>query len=369
MGNELLILALLVVVVGGFAFLYFGLRQMLERYQQSKLEETVDRVFGLSVEKIAQQSKEVLASEKEIIKTDLENKQQVMEKLVKQLQDDLKTRQEEIRDLERDRSKKFSELQTALENHQKLTDELKVSTKQLAEVLSNNQQRGEWGERIIEDLLKANGLVEGVHYAKQTSFGSQALRPDITLLLPNKRKVAVDVKFPYREIQKMAVAETKASRKNHLQQFRRDLKNKINKVAEYIDPSSDTLDYAIMFVPNEMVFSFLNQECPDLVDEAVAKRVLIVSPFTFLIVARTVLESYRNFMIGDTLREIVGYVDEFVGEWGRFQEKFQKYGRSIQTLQSDYEELTGTRVRQMERRIEKIQSYQAGSLLPDEKKK
>lgn len=359
------LVAILIIIPAGFAALYYLLSKQMQTKNQTDadLESVVNKVFGMSIGKITEQSKQVLESEKDVIKNDLNNKQQSIEKLVKQLQEDLGKRQDEIRELERDRTKKFSEITTAIDEHRKLTDELKVSTHQLASVLSNNQQRGEWGERIIEDLLKANGLMEGIHYSRQSKLTSTALRPDITLLLPDNRTVPVDVKFPYSEIQKMALTENKDAKKVHLKQFAIDLKTKIKKVAEYIDPTHDTLDYAIMFVPNEMVFSFINQKFPDLVDEAISKRVLIVSPFTFLIVARTVMESYRNFMIGDQLKEVVKYIDEFVTEWDKFKAKFEKYGRSLDTLHSDYEEITGTRIRQMERRIENVRSVQQGSLI------
>lgn len=364
MSIELIIVVLVMVL--GFASLYYLIISQTKKTDGDReIEDVVNKVFGMSIGKIASQSKQVLEGEKEQIKTDLANKQAQFERLVRQLQDDMARRQEEIRTLEQDRVKKFGEITTAIAEHRKLTDELKVSTHQLATVLSNNQQRGEWGERIAEDLLRANGLVEGTHYTLQSKLGDSSLKPDIMLLLPDRRTVPVDVKFPYSEIQKMSLTEVKSARAAHLKQFGLDLKTKVKKVAEYIDPGQDTLDYAIMFVPNEMVFSFINQKFPDIVDEALRRRVLIVSPFSFLIVARTVMESYRNFMIGDQLREVVKHVDEFVGEWGRFKTKFEKYGRSITTLQSDYEDLMGTRVRGMERRIEKIQAVQQGNLLTD----
>ncbi len=357
-------LALVITLILGFVGLYILIYQALHKAQNPQnLEAMVNQAFGLSAQKIAEQSKQILGSEKDAIRIDLDNKQKMLERLVKELKDDVKTRQDEIRLLEQDRTKKFTELVGQLGEHRKLTEELNISTRQLSSVLSNNQQRGEWGERIIEDLLQANGLMEGVHYVRQTQQLTGGLRPDITLLLPNQRNVPVDVKFPYAAIQKMANAATKAEKEAFVKQFSLDLKTKITKVAGYIDPAQQTLDYAILFVPNEMVFSFINQRFPELVDEAIAKRVLIVSPFTFLIVARTVMESYRNFMIGDKLKEVITYVDEFVGEWQKFKDKFSKYGKSLQTLQSDYEDITGTRVRQMERKIEKIEGYRRGSLL------
>ena len=354
----------IIFIIAGFVALYLAMKQMLSRDTQTKqLETVVQQVFGQSAHLVAQQSREILRGEKEIISNTLTHQHRSIETMVDAIKQDLEKRQAEIRTLEQDRVKKFSELSTALESHRKLADELSVSTKKLAEVLSNNQARGEWGERIIEDLMQANGLMEGVHYVRQLHLKNSTLRPDITLLLPDKRYIAVDVKFPYSEIQKLADSSTKEQQKTYLQQLSKNLQAKIDKVSDYIDPSSHTLDYAILFVPNEMIFSFLNQKLPEVIDHAFKKRVLLVSPFTFLVVARTVLESYRNFMISDSLRDAVIQVDEFVKEWCKFKEQFEKYGRSLKTLQSDYEELTGTRVRQMERKIDKIEQVRQGGAL------
>jgi DNA recombination protein RmuC len=368
MSSDLLII--LAVIVACFGVLIWYLRSLSEKKATSEddLEGMVNKIFGMSAARVAEQSKQILEGEREAISINLENKQRAIEKLVGQLQTDLKERQDEIRGLERDRSQKYSQISTAMEHHRKLTEKLETSTQQLAKVLSNNQTRGAWGERIIEDLMQSNGLVEGVHYSRQTQLGSSASKPDITLLLPNKRVVAVDVKFPYSEIQKMAMAETKSGRDDHLKQFAQDLKTKIKKVATYIDPEQDTLDYAIMFVPNEMVFSFINQKFPDLIDDAIRQHVIIVSPFTFLIVARTVIESYRNFMMEDRLKDVVKYVDSFIKEWSMFKDEFEKFGRSIDTLKGGYDKITTTRTVQMDRRVQKITEYQQGSLLADGEK-
>jgi DNA recombination protein RmuC len=147
-----------------------------------------------------------------------------------------------------------------------------------------------------------------------------------------------------------------------MQQFKRDLKVKVDKVATYISPENDTLDYAIMFVPNEALFSFINQKFPDIIDEALAKKVIICSPFSFLIVARTIMESYRNFMVGKKVKQIIKHIDSFVGEWGKFDDEFVKFGRSIDALQKNYESLTITRKRQMEKKIAKIEQYRSSSV-------
>jgi DNA recombination protein RmuC len=117
-----------------------------------------------------------------------------------------------------------------------------------------------------------------------------------------------------------------------------------------------------MFVPNEALFSFINQKFPDVIDEALAKKVIICSPFSFLIVARTVMESYRNFMVGKKIKQVIKHIDAFAGEWLKFDDEFSKFGRSIETLQKNYETLSTTRKRQMEKKIAKIEQYRGSSV-------
>src|SRR5258708_12746283 len=101
-------------------------------------EQMVNQVFGLTAQKIAEQSKNILAGEKEAIQVDSANKQQTIQKLVKDLQDAMRERQTEIRSLEQDRSKKFGEITSSLENHRTLADHLRASTHQLPHFFSNN---------------------------------------------------------------------------------------------------------------------------------------------------------------------------------------------------------------------------------------
>lgn len=360
-------LILIILFFGALVAFYVAIRKLLEdkasaANDEALLESLMHKVFGMTANTLAEQSKQILAGEKDVIKNDLSNKQAMLEKMIKELRQEMSEQQKEIRNIEKDQIDKISKVATAVQEHRDLTKELKTSTEQLAKVLSNNQTRGAWGERIIEDLLQANGLQEGIHYMRQAKQGESVLKPDITLLLPDQRNVPVDVKFPYQEVQKMSMTENQSEKQSHMQQFKRDLKVKIDKVAAYIAPENDTLDYAIMFVPNEALFSFINQKFPDIIDEALAKKVIICSPFSFLIVARTVMESYRNFMVGKKIKEVLKQIDAFAGEWLRFDEDFSKFGRSIETLQKNYDNLSGTRKKQMEKRLAKIEQYRGSSV-------
>jgi DNA recombination protein RmuC len=368
----LIIITILILGCAGLVYLLYKQIQVLtsknQQVDEEKAKALVNQIYGEIAGKVIEQTKTVLAADKEAIFKDNQNKQQFIEKAVSDLKKEIEDRQREIRVLEQDRNKKFGEITTAISEHRKITEELKTSTESLAKVLSNNQTRGQWGERIIEDILTSAGLIENIHYSKQLELKS-GVKPDITLLLPNERTVSIDVKFPYSEIQKMALAEGKEAKDGHLKAFVRDLKEKMNQIEKrgYISIEEGTLDYAIMFVPNEMLFSFINQQFPDIVDEAMAKKIMIVSPFTFLIVARTVMESYRNFMMENNLRRIVKQIQEFGEEWLRFKKDFESFDVMIDKLKEQYDKITTTRYKMMNSKLKKIEDYQQGALKKEER--
>lgn len=204
----------------------------------------------------------------------------------------------------------------------------------------------------------------GVHYVKQQVLGKSLVKPDITLLLPNDRRVAVDAKFPFSAIQKMVETESKLEKDKYRHEFINDVKSKVKDLSQkgYINPEEGTLDYTILFVPNEMLFSYINQEAPAVIELAMKNRVAIVSPFTFLVVARTIMESYRNFMIENNLRDIIKYISDFVNEWERFEGEFSDFDRQLLKLRQVYDKISGTRFNRMRLRINRIEEYRHGML-------
>ena len=350
--QELLLVILVLVLIGVVVMLGMVGRLLLSRRQET--QNLVDQIFGASSEKISKQAYQLLSSEREVIKTDLANKHQEMARLVNDLEAMIDSRQKELQGLEKERATQFGSLVKQLSEQQRVTDKLSLTTQALAQVLSSNQSRGNFGERLIEDMLTASGLKQGEHYLLQAKLGSTEVKPDVTLLLPNHRIVPVDVKFPFVALQSWAGANDDQLKQTYLKQFRADVKKHIDKVATYIMPEEGTLDYVVIFVPNEAVFSFLNQKLADLLDYSLSKRVLVTSPFTFLIVARTIMESYRNFLLGGRLKGVLGQIEGFIDEWQKYQVSLGKFGRAIDSLKLSYDELTTTRFRQLDKKVQKV---------------
>ena len=347
---------IIAVIILGFIGLYWLLSRRLSSpgasVDSNQLVQTVIAV-----------AKEKLDGDKQQISADVAAKKEAIELLVKDLKKDIDERQKEIRQLEQDRNLKFGEISKSIEEHKKIAGELQGSTDDLRRVLSNSQLRGSWGERQVEQIFTTVGLLKDQHYLVQQVMGNSSARPDFTVMLPGGKKLCVDAKFPFSNLQLMAQADDKTEKARLDKLFATDVKNRINEIASkgYISEEDGTCDYAVMFVPSEAVFEHINRAHPQLVDEALSKKVLMASPYSLVAIIRTVSESYRNFYYESSMREIVKKVDVFLNDWRLFEEEFGKFGKDLTAEMADYEKITGTRYRMMNTHIRQIQDARSGT--------
>ncbi len=260
-----------------------------------------------------------------------------------------------VNELEKVRAEKYGELSKQLVDASSATAKLSSSADQLRGILSNPTARGQWGERLAEDVLRAAGLVEGINYRKQVTMRS-GCRPDFTFDLPNGLTLNMDVKFPLTSYLAWFECTSDTDRKASAEQFRKDVQKAIKQVHErgYIEAMENTVDYAILFVPNERVLGFLNECDPTAIDGALRNKVVICSPFTLYAVLVVVRQAMDNFTFAQTTSDILGLHAEFKKEWWTFKESFDKIKKSIDGLQESYESLTTTRRRKLDSVLEKI---------------
>jgi DNA recombination protein RmuC len=260
-----------------------------------------------------------------------------------------------VGELERDRERKFGELSKHLVDASSETTKLRDSADQLRGILSNPTARGQWGERLAEDVLRAAGLVEGVNYRKQIPMRS-GCRPDFTFMLPNGLVLNMDVKFPLDNYLRSFDCTSDNDRKSCTELFKRDVQKTIKQVHErgYIDVAEKTVDYAILFVPNERVLSFLNECDAAAIDDALRNKVVICSPFTLYAVLVVIRQAVDNFKFAQTTSEILVLHSIFNKEWAKFKGAFDDIKDSIDDLQEAFEALTSTRRRKLDGVLDKI---------------
>ncbi|HHX99335.1 TPA: DNA recombination protein RmuC [Candidatus Dojkabacteria bacterium] len=375
MSDSLLVIIALVggVLLGvGISFLFKrGSKKATEEMEDSisnKLNELLPDVLSKANEDLVRMANEKLSSETKQNRVDLENKREEITRIVKEMEKYMKG-------AEKERIDTYSALKTSVDESRKITEQLSVSTEGLKKVLSDNQVRGQFGEQVAEDLLKMAGFVKGVDYEFNKQQEGTKTRPDFSVFLPDGTRINVDSKFPYANLQKMSETDDKGMKLAYMKDFEKDVREKIKQVTsrDYISPEDNTVDFVILFIPNEMIFSYIYDKMPEICQEAVEKRVVLAGPFSFTAMLRMIRQSYENFRVQKNIHNIIGHVKEFEKEFGVFSEAFYKIGDRLDSLHKQYTDVSTTRFRQLERKIDKVKlegldKQQTEQLLVDIKK-
>lgn len=332
------------------------LNSVLAESLDLKMKEIMPDVLKNANEQLILMADQKLGSEKKEIKVDLENKRMEIERLVKVIQEDLKESKKTLTESEKERVGSFMELKNKLEEYSKVTTQLSTTTENLKSMLSNNQLRGQFGEQIADELLKMSGFVRGVDYEVNKEQSGSETRPDFCVYLPDKTKINVDAKFPYANLQRYTETESKEEKVSYMKKFEKDVKEKIKQVStrDYINPDDNTVDFVILFIPNEMVFSYIYDKLNDVWKDAMEKKVVLAGPFSFTAILRMVRQAYQNFSYQKNIRQVIGHVQTFEKEFQKFQEEFTKVGDRIKSLDKQYHTVSNTRVNQLNKRVDMI---------------
>jgi DNA recombination protein RmuC len=210
---------------------------------------------------------------------------------------------------------------------------------------------------MAEDILRLVGLVEGINYMRQKTLEGSSGRPDYTFFLPNSLKINMDVKFPLENYQNYLDAQAEHDKKRYKEELLKNTRTMIRQVTNraYIDTADNTVDYVIVFIPNEQVYSFINEADPSIMDEALRQKVILCSPFTLYAVLAVIRQAVANFNLERTASEILKLLGEFSKQWGLYKERFEAMGKRLDDARKEYDALLTTRSNQLERPLRKIE--------------
>jgi DNA recombination protein RmuC len=219
-----------------------------------------------------------------------------------------------------------------------VADELKT----LQNVLQNPKQRGVLGEYYLNQVLE--NVLPPERYKLQHKFRDGEV-VDAVITLDKGLMLPVDSKFSLENYNRLVEEKDKVQRDVLAKAFKADLKNRIDETAKYIRPRENTMDYAFMFIPSEAIYYDLlinkvgetNTSARDLIEYAFRdKKVIIVSPTTFMAYLQTVMQGLRALQIEEQAKEI----QQRVGELGRhiatYEQFMQKLGGSLGTTVNHY---------------------------------
>ena len=255
--------------------------------------------------------------------------------------------------LREDRAGQHGQLLERVTEAHRVTEALRTTTEGLQRALANPQARGQWGERMADDVLRAAGMIEGVNYVKQRTL-PDGTRPDVSFLLPDDRVQHMDVKFPLAGYLRWCEAEGEADKAQALQGFLRDVRLRVKELARPGYADASTTGFVLLFIPNESVYGFIHGHDPGLADEALARKVVLCSPFTLFAVLGVIRQAADAVAVQQGADEVLELLGGFTKQWEQFTERLDALGKQLQTVANTYEQVNGPRRRQLEKQLDRV---------------
>jgi DNA recombination protein RmuC len=299
---------------------------------------------------------ESLSKQAQIGTGELEAKKKLIDQTLEVIRGDLQKVEHSLTDFDGKREKTFIELNKDLKLHAEQTGKLQETTNKLQIALASSRARGQWGERMAEDVLRLVGFVENINYLKQSSPDTGATRPDFTFLLPQGLKVNMDVKFPLDNYMKFLEEQSDTIKESFRQLFLKDVRQRVKEVTtrDYIDIANDTVDYVLVFIPSEQIYCFIHENDHTLLDDSMKQKVILCSPLTLYAMLAVIRQAVENFNLRSTEAKILSLFGTFSKQWDEFKKSMDVMGKKIKQAYDEYDSLTSTRRRMLERPLSQI---------------
>jgi DNA recombination protein RmuC len=323
-----------------------ALNEQSRRDREESIKLAADRVAEASSERLGKSAKDIDTSLRSVQES-LSQRMQQMDVEIKRLHDQ--------------NAEKFGNVDRAV-------NDLVKRTSDLNNVLSSSQARGQWGERMAEDMLRAAGFIEGANYKKQNTIEGGG-RPDYTFMMPPDRVLYMDVKFPMDSYTAFVAAVDQTSRDSLKKDFITAVRARVTELQKRdyaVVTTEHSLDYVLLFVPNESITGFIHEADPNLIDWALAQKVVLCSPlnlYAFLVVIRQATESFHTEQAASHMMQLM---NKFKVQWEKYVKSLDQVKKSFDKMQGELDVLTvGARYKKLAGEVKKIDDLRKQQNVPE----
>jgi DNA recombination protein RmuC len=303
------------------------LLESAEQRLQQQFENLANKIFEQKNENFKQSSKAGLDALLSPLKEQIEGfKKQVTDQYVKEGQE---------------RASLKTEILGLKELNQQITHDAAALTKALK---GDNKQQGNWGEVVLERILKESGLREGHEFDTQVSLKNEAgksYQPDVVVHLPNDKDVVVDSKVSLSAYERyFNEQEDDVERKRYLSEHINSLRSHIKELGkkDYQDLKGiRTLDYVLMFIPVEPAFLLAVEHAPELIKLALDNNIMLVSPTNLLVALRTINNIWQYEYQNQNAQKIADNAGKLYDKFHGFVTDMEKVGKAIESTQKNFD--------------------------------
>jgi DNA recombination protein RmuC len=305
-------------------------------------------------------------------KGDLDKRQQAVEQLVAPLREQLGRVDAQLLRIDQERRESRGRLEAQIKTLAETGERLRTETGALVTALRKPNARGQWGQMQLRNVVELAGMVRYCDFAEQSPVAGEesTLRPDLVVNLPGGKHVVVDAKAPLQGVLDAYEARDEEERQRHLRDHARLLRRHVMALADkaYWAGLDSSPDIVVMFLPGEHLYGAALEADPALIEDAMARRVLIATPTTLLAILRAVAYGWQQERVAESAQAISDLGRELHGRLVKLSTLLATLGSRLNSTVRAYNEAVGSyeaRVLPAARRFEDHGSVAGGRELPE----
>src|SRR2546421_2226412 len=299
-----------------------------------------------SMTQLAEMARAQLHAAEVQAKGELDKRQQAVEQLVAPLKEQLGRVDQQLLRLDQERRESRGRLEAQLRNLNETGEKLRTETGALVTALRKPNARGQWGQMQLRNVVELAGMVRHCDFAEQSALTSDetTLRPDLIVRMPGGKQVVVDAKAPLQGVLDAYEARDEDERERHLRDHARLLRKHVKALADkaYWAGLESAPDFVVMFLPGEHLYSAALEADPALIEDAMARRVLIATPTTLLAMLRAVAYGWQQERVAESAQAISELGRELHGRLAKLSTLLSTLGTRLNSTVRAYNETVGS---------------------------
>lgn len=314
-------------------------------------------------------AKEAMETQQTQAKGELEKRQQAIEELVKPLKESLTEVRKSVGDMEEKRVVAYTTLDEQIKNLMTSQVSLQNEARNLSQALKSPTRRGQWGQYQLEKLVEMAGMIKNVDFSTQESVDGESgkLRPDMVVRLPGNRIVPVDAKAVFSNYLEAQAVEDDGQRSQLLDLHARDVKTQLRLLAskEYQDSFDSDVDLVVMFLPLDSMYAAAQERDPQLLEFAIANKIIIATPTLLLGLLRAFSYGWRQEQLAADSKKIADQGLELYKRMSKMLGDFAKVGKNLDQAARAYNDMVGSLDRSVMPAARKMKALQATTSVAD----